>query len=219
MGVSKPGYYRYRTRATSQTQLRRQWLTELIREVHVASRGTYGYRRVRAKLTTAKDVTVSSMLVFALTRGAGIYGLPGQARLQRQRAVTAGDLVNDKFHRLCPNELWVTDITEHHIREVKLHCCVLDAFSCTIIGWSIDSTQDTRLVINALDMAIRNSRRPAGDPGQPQALGDAASWRSTWWRGCPTSGGVKTDRWPSGPSLRGVSMSRTRRTARGIDAA
>ncbi|NKY07754.1 IS3 family transposase, partial [Cellulomonas hominis] len=38
LGVSKPGYYRYRNRATSQTQLRRQWLTGLIREVHVASR-------------------------------------------------------------------------------------------------------------------------------------------------------------------------------------
>ena len=37
---------------------------------------------------------------------------------------------------------------------------MLDAYSRKIIGWSIDSTQDTRLVINALDMAIRN-RDPA----------------------------------------------------------
>jgi transposase InsO family protein len=37
---------------------------------------------------------------------------------------------------------------------------VLDAFSRKIVGWSIGSTQDTRLVINALDMAISN-RDPA----------------------------------------------------------
>lgn len=49
LGVSKPGYYRYRNRPTSATQLRRQWLTGLIREVHIASRGTYGYRRVRSR--------------------------------------------------------------------------------------------------------------------------------------------------------------------------
>jgi hypothetical protein len=36
----------------------------------------------------------------------------------------------------------------------------MDAYSRRIIGWSIDSRQDTALVINALDMAIGN-RRPA----------------------------------------------------------
>jgi hypothetical protein len=36
------------------------------------------------------------------------------ARVKRLRGVvTADDLVNRKFHRLDPNELWVTDITEH----------------------------------------------------------------------------------------------------------
>ena len=45
---------------------------------------------------------------------AGIYGLPGTARVKRLRGVvTSEDLVNRKCHRLAPNELWVTDITEH----------------------------------------------------------------------------------------------------------
>lgn len=36
----------------------------------------------------------------------------------------------------------------------------MDAYSRRIVGWSIDSRQDSTLVINALDMAIRN--RPPG---------------------------------------------------------
>ncbi len=57
----------------------------------------------------------------------------------------------------------MTDITEHPTREGKLYCAaVMDAFSRRIIGWSIDSRQDSTLVVNALDMAIRN-RRP--EPG------------------------------------------------------
>ena len=77
--------------------------------------------------------------------------------------VTADDLVNRKFHRLHPNELWVTDITEHPTREGKVFCAaVLDAFSRRIIGWSIDSRQDSTLVVNALDMAIRNRRPQPG---------------------------------------------------------
>lgn len=162
--MSRQGYYRYKRRPTSATQLRRQWLTGLIREVHVASRGTYGYRRIHAELTMAMGISCSSRLISVLMTHAGIYGLPGPVRVKRLRGVvTADDLVNRKFHRLHPNELWVTDITEHPTREGKVFCAaVMDAFSRRIIGWSIDSRQDSTLVINALDMAIRN-RRP--EPG------------------------------------------------------
>lgn len=164
LGVSRQGYYRYKRRPLSATQLRRQWLTGLIREIHVASRGTYGYRRVHAELTMAMTIQVSSRLVSVLMTQAGIYGLPGPARIKRLKGVaTAEDLVNRKFHRMRPNELWVTDITEHPTREGKVYCAaVLDAFSRRIVGWSIDSRQDSTLVVNALDMAIRN-RRP--EPG------------------------------------------------------
>ena len=164
LGVSRQGYYRYKRRPTSATQLRRQWLTGLIREVHVASRGTYGYRRVHAELTMGMNVQVSSRLVCVLMHNAQIYGLPGPARVKRLRGVaTADDLVNRKFHRLRPNELWMTDITEHPTREGRVYCAaVMDAYSRRIVGWSIDSRQDSTLVVNALDMAIRN-RRP--EPG------------------------------------------------------
>lgn len=158
LGVSKPGYYRYKHRPLAPTKMRRQWLTGLIREVHTASRGTYGYRRVHAELTMGMGVTVSSRLTFLLMHDAGIYGLPGPTRVKRLRGVvTADDLVNRKFHRAAPNELWVTDITEHPTREGKVYCCcVMDTFSRRIVGWSIDSSPDTKLVINALDMALKN---------------------------------------------------------------
>lgn len=40
---------------------------------------------------------------------------------------------------------------------------MLDTYSRRIIGWSIDSVQNSNLVVNALDMAIKNRRpRPGG---------------------------------------------------------
>lgn len=164
LGVARQNYYLARRAPMTKTQLRRQWLTGLIREVHVASRGTYGYRRVHAELTLGMGITVCQRTVFVLMAQAGLRGLPGTVRLKRLRGVvTADDLVNRKFHRLRPNELWVTDITQHRTREGWLYCAaVLDAFSRRIVGWSIDSKQDSTLVVNALDMAIRN-RRP--EPG------------------------------------------------------
>ena len=164
LGVARQNYYKHKRTPTTPRQLRREWLTGLIREVHVASRGTYGYRRVHAELTLGMGVQVCPRTVSVLMTQAGIHGLPGPVRIKRLRGVvTADDLVNRKFHRLRPNELWVTDITQHRTREGWVYCAaVLDAFSRKIVGWSIDSRQDSTLVVNALDMALRN-RRP--EPG------------------------------------------------------
>jgi putative transposase len=38
----------------------------------------------------------------------------------------------------------------------------MDAFSRKIVGWSIGSSQDTHLVVNALDMALKARRPRAG---------------------------------------------------------
>jgi putative transposase len=116
------------------------------------------------------NVRVSEHLVAELMSLAGIVGLPGPAKVKRLRgSVTSDDLVHRKFHPLSPNELWVTDITEHPTREGKVYCsAVMDTFSRRIVGWPIDSSHDSTLVVDALDMAIKNRR-----PG-PRALDIAA---------------------------------------------
>ena len=69
---------------------------------------------------------------------------------------TSLDLVRRVFRRDQPNQLWMADITEHPTREGKVYCAVvLDAYSRMIVGWSIDTTQTTRLVTNALGMATQ----------------------------------------------------------------
>ena len=61
-----------------------------------------------------------------------------------------------------PDQLWVTDITEHPTREGKIYCAVvLDVFSRRGVGWSIDSRPQASLATNALAMAIEN-RQPNG---------------------------------------------------------
>ncbi|MBF6149819.1 transposase [Nocardia nova] len=66
LGVARQNYYKSKPRPTTSTQLRRQGLTGLIREIHVASRGTPGYRRIHAELTMAMGVKVCSHTVSVL---------------------------------------------------------------------------------------------------------------------------------------------------------
>ena len=158
LDVSSAGFYDWRDRPLSLRAVRHAWLTDLIREVHRESRETYGSPRVHAELTLGRGITVGRHTIAALMRQAGIRGLPATKRLRRNLNVaTAADLVDRQFERDQPDELWVTDITEHPTREGKLYCAVvLDVYSRRVVGWSIDSTQTTALVTSALGMAIQN---------------------------------------------------------------
>jgi putative transposase len=86
----------------------------------------------------------------------GIEGLPGQRRRVKnlKNITTADDLVQRNFTANGPNELWLTDITEHPTREGKCYCCVvLDLFSRKVVGWSIGRHCDADLVNAALSNA------------------------------------------------------------------
>jgi putative transposase len=164
LDVSVSGYYMSRTRPPSKRSVRHAWLTDTITQIHVASRGTHGARRVHAELTLGHGISVGHNAVEMLMRRAGLKGLPGTKRRRGQHDTpTASDLVDRNFARNEPDRLWVTDITEHPTREGKVYCAVvLDTFSRRVVGWSIDSSQTSTLVTNALSMAIHN-RRPTAE--------------------------------------------------------
>ena len=102
-------------------------------------------------------------------------GIAGRNGARKRRGVpgtpTAEDLVDRKFLRERPNQLWLTDITEHPTREGKVYCAVvLDAFSRRVVGWSISHNPTAALTCNALGMAIeqRDAARGGGDSFRPR---------------------------------------------------
>ncbi len=158
VGVSVSGFYVWRKRKPSARAVRHAMISDVVREVHDASRQTYGARRVHAELLLGRNMTVARCTVELVMRRLGLAGLPGRPKFKKiANAPTAEDLVNRDFARSEPNRLWLTDITEHRTREGKVYCAVvLDAFSRRVVGWSIDSSQTANLVVNALGMAIEN---------------------------------------------------------------
>ena len=72
LGVSESGFYAWRSRPLSARAISHVWLTEMIRQVHAASRGTYGANRVHAELTMGHGITVGHNAVAMLMRRAGI---------------------------------------------------------------------------------------------------------------------------------------------------
>lgn len=146
LGVSQSGHYEFRSRGPSAREVRHAVLTDLIREVHTTSRGTYGIRRVHAELTLGRGLVVARGTVELLMHRAGVQGVTGRPRWRRPRPdLVAKDLVERGFSRTGPNQLWVTDITEHHTREGKVYCAVvLDVYARRVVGWSIDASPTAR---------------------------------------------------------------------------
>ena len=73
------------------------------------------------------------------------------------------DLVQRDFTTVQPNQLWLTDITEHHTGEGKFYlCAVKDVFSNRIVGYSMDCRMKAQLAVNALEMVVSHRGHPRG---------------------------------------------------------
>lgn len=83
-------------------------------------------------------------------------------RGQKPGPPVCDDLVERDFTAQAVNELWLTDITEHHTGEGKLYmCAVKDVFSNRIVGYAIDSRMKSRLAVEAIDDAVARRGGPS----------------------------------------------------------
>lgn len=116
---------------------------------------TYGSPRMHAELRHAHGFRIGRKRVERIMRVNGWVGaMKRKKKWGKANVATAEDRVNRNFVASQPNQLWFTDITEHHTRQGKVYCAVvLDAFSRLAIGWSISSRMTADLVVDALQMA------------------------------------------------------------------
>jgi putative transposase len=164
--VSRSGYYAWLTREPS---LRSRTDDELLVEIHRsywASRGTYGAPRIRVDLADA-GYSVSKKRVARLMRDSGLEGVTRRRKptttTRDEQARPALDLVDREFSAPGPNKLWVADITYVPTAAGHLYLAVvLDAWSRSVVGWSMQDHLGTELVVDALDMAMAR-RKPANE--------------------------------------------------------
>ena len=162
--VSRSGYYSW---SKSPESLKRQQAKELlavIREIFTEYRGIYGYPRIHRELGN-RGIACSKNRVARLMRKDGL-----RAKLKRRFKATtdskhnlpvAANLVQRNFTPDQPDRVWAGDITCVWTGEGWLYLAVvLDLFSRTVVGWSMNRRMTRHLVMNALTMALKR-RHPA----------------------------------------------------------
>ena len=113
LGVSKSGYYAWRSRPPSERRRQDALLTEKIREVHRRSREIYGYPRVNAELR-ALGVRCGRRRVARLMKAAGLRGCMrgkkrGTTRRDPRATPPAPDLLRRDFVAGQPDKVWLAD--------------------------------------------------------------------------------------------------------------
>ncbi|VTU02508.1 transposase : Transposase OS=Cystobacter violaceus Cb vi76 GN=Q664_31950 PE=4 SV=1: HTH_21: rve [Gemmataceae bacterium] len=164
--VSVSGYYAWAARPDSPTEVWRRELVGAIEEIHAEVKGRYGSPRMTAELN-ARGHECSENTVAELMRGHGI-----RAKVPRRfvrttdsnhRLPVAANVLDRDFDPEGPNERWCADITYIPTREGWLYLAVVeDLFSRMIVGWSMGESMESRLVVDALEMAIQRRRPEAG---------------------------------------------------------
>ena len=164
--VSPAGFYAWLERPDSAAQRRRKELVAAMTDIHAEVRQCYGSPRMAAELNS-RGFPCSENFVAELMRTHGIRAKAAKRFVRttdsRHGLPVAANVLDRDFTPPGPNAAWAADISYLPTAEGWLYLAVVeDLFSRRIVGWSMDATMTSRLVVDALHLALGRRRPEAG---------------------------------------------------------
>jgi putative transposase len=162
LGFSTQGFNKWRRNPVCQRDWDDAHLTNAALDVH-RDDPAFGYRFIADELSDA-GFTASERRVWRVCSEQQIWSVFAKKRGLNRKAgpPVHDDLVGRDFTADRPNQLWLTDITEHRTDEGKLYVCAIkDVWSNRIVGYSASHRMTAQLAVAALRNAI-SLRRPVG---------------------------------------------------------
>lgn len=165
LSVSRSGYHLWIKRKLSAREFENRRLLEVIVFHYKKSKRTYGLPRILGAIRR-QGLNVNKKRVARLMRENNIKAKTKRrfkvTTVQNSKAAASENILNQNFTASSENKIWTGDITYLWTKEGWLYLAiVMDIYSRKIIGWSINSSLSTELVIRALMMALvhRNAKR------------------------------------------------------------
>ena len=165
LGVSRSGYYAWRTRPESARSQANAQLLATIRQLHAQTKERYGAVKLWHALRAA-GIRCSRHRVARLRH---LHGITAR-RVRRFRTMVEHHQLPppapNRLPQLVPlstvNRVWAGDLTTIATRAGWLYLAVvLDLYSRRIVGWAMGAKPDRHLAVAALTMAVaRRQPRP-----------------------------------------------------------
>jgi transposase InsO family protein len=164
--VAPSGYYAWRARPVSARAREDAALLRVLQVEHAASRQTYGRLRLQQALRT-RGLPIGDKRIRRLMRAGHLH-----VRRRRPFRVTTdsahgwpvvGNHLARRFAVATPNRVWAADITAVPTATGWAYLAVvLDLYARRVVGWTVDDTLETRLVLTALRRALATRRVAPG---------------------------------------------------------
>lgn len=166
LGVSRSGYYAWRTRPESARSQANQRLLAAMRQLHVQTKERYGAVKLWHALKAA-GLPCGRHRVARLRR---LHGLEAR-RTRRFRVMVEHHQLPppapNRLPQLAPlstvNQVWAGDLTTIATRVGWLYLAVvLDLYSRRVVGWAMSTKPDRHLAVTALTMALARRQPRSG---------------------------------------------------------
>lgn len=155
--LARQPYYRWLAQPVTDSELEEAYRANALFDAH-RDDPEFGHRLLADEARRAGE-SMADRTAWRICADNGWWSSFGKQR-RRGKGKRPGppvhdDLVGRDFTATGPNQLWLTDITEHRTAEGKLYLCAIkDVFSNRIVGYSIDTRMKSRLAVRALENAV-----------------------------------------------------------------
>jgi putative transposase len=163
--VSKSGYYNW-IKQGSKISKEDKELNDLIMDIFIASRKTYGTIRIKKSLLEEYGVIVSRRKISKIMRSLGLKSVHFKRKRQNTTDSNHNEAISENrleqnFKVDKPDTVYVGDITYIQTKKGMVYLAtVIDLFSRKIVGYAVDDNMKTTLINKALQMAI-DKRKPS----------------------------------------------------------
>jgi transposase InsO family protein len=151
LDISPSGYYAWKDRPISVSQMTNEQISAKVIEWHQKSRQTYGVPRITAALK-AEGFTCNQKRIYRLMKANGLQGI--QRRRYRVRTTDSQHnlpIASRVFkteqpitHPNQPNQVWVTDISYLMVgAQFQYLAVVMDVFTRKIVGYAVADHMQT----------------------------------------------------------------------------
>lgn len=165
--LARKPYYRWLRNPVTRRELDEAYRANALFDAHRVD-PEFGYRLLADEARDEGSEAMSDRTAWRIASANGWWSVFGKKRSKNGKK--PGPAVHDdlcavidehgrerhQFTASRPNQLWLTDITEHRTSEGRLYlCAVKDAFNGRIVGYSIDSRMKASLAVRAVRNAVR----------------------------------------------------------------
>jgi putative transposase len=171
--IARQPYYRWLTNPVTNAELVQAYRADALFDAHKDD-PEFGYRFLVDEAKEAGE-SMAERTAWRICSDLGWWSSHGKKRGKNGKKpgppvhddrcafVDKHGVTRHEFSAEGPNQLWLSDITEHWTAEGKLYLCAIkDVYSNRIVGYSIDSRMKSRLAVEALNNAVARRGDVAG---------------------------------------------------------